>query len=160
MVEIIDKFLTDQEFNKAWEIIRDIKWSKKHSIGSINRQEIDIPFLFNKLCFGECKDYFCNITRMDNDMNPSMKWHKDIYDQKVGIKLKLGQQWIGQALQWIIYMGGEFTGGLLQTRSREDIEPKTNRFVILDPFLDEHKVTRVIGLRYTLNGFIYKYKEI
>ena len=154
MVDIIDNFLTKEEFDIAWEAIKNINWSKKFS--SINRHEIDIPFLFNKFCIEESEDYTCSVTRMDNDINASMKWHKDIYDQKVGIKLKPGQEWIGKAVQWLIYMGGDFTGGILQTRTG-DIEPKTNRFVILDPFLEEHNVTRVSGFRYSLNGFIYKY---
>ena len=152
MVNIIDNFLSDTEFSKAWDEIKNIKWKKQCSI---NRVEINLPWLKRKLCWGEDEDYFSYVTRMDEKLNASQKWHKDISSP---LKLKPGQVYTENIAQWLIYMGGDFTGGILQTRSG-DIEPKTNRFVLLDPFEEEHNVTRVSGFRYALGGFLYKYKE-
>lgn len=153
MVNIIDNFLTDEEFSESWEKIKTTKFLKS---GSINRVEIDLPFLLNKLCWGEDEDYLSYVTRMDEKPNASQKWH---YDISSPLKLKPGQEYTENIIQWIIYMGGDFTGGILQTRE-QDIEPLTNRLVLLDPFTEEHNVTPVVGVRYTLGGFIYKYKEV
>jgi len=153
MVLIHDNFLTDQEFSSAWEAIKNVTWKTR---GAINRVAIDLPWLETKLCWTEDEDCFIYVTRMDDKINASMKWHKDISSP---LKLKPGQEFTTSIVQWLIYMGGDFTGGILQTRE-QDIEPKTNRFVLLDPFTEEHNVTPVTGFRYALNGFLYKYKEV
>jgi len=153
MVDIIDNFLTDEEFSQAWETIKTTKFLRT---GAINRVPIILPFLKDKLCFAEDEDYFSYVTRMDEKPNASQKWH---YDISSPLKLKPGQEYTENIMQWLIYMGGDFTGGLLQVRD-QDIEPLTNRFVLLDPFLEEHNVTPVVGFRYALNGFVYKYKEV
>jgi len=155
MVSVIDNFLTKEEFEYTLKTAKAAKW-RKFGPGAINRINIKLPFLFNKLCWGEDEDYFVYLVRMQEDLNPSQKWHIDL---KGPLKLPSGQEWIYNAIQYIIYLGGDFTGGLLHTR-KKTIEPVPNRFVILDPFKEEHIVSPIIGKRYALTGFIYKYKEV
>ncbi len=152
MVEIIENFLTEKEYKIAEEAILKIQWHR-----GLKRKEINLPFL-KKLCKSN-EDYFSYVTLMDEKDVCFMKWHKDIHDQEIGMKLKPGQKWIGEATQWIIYMGGNFTGGLLHTRD-QIIKPIPNRLVLLNPFREEHKVESVKGKRYSIGGFIYSYDKI
>ncbi len=155
-MEITDDFLTPEEYQIAEHAVFTTKWNR-YAPSQIKRQEIDLPFL-KKLC-KPSEDYFSYVYLMDENKNPSMEWHKDIADKNRGIKLKPGQKWIGEATQWILYMGGDFQGGLLHTRD-QTVEPVPNRLVLLNPFEEEHKVDPVIGRRYSLGGFIYAYEKI
>ena len=109
--------------------------------------------LENKLCYSEDEDCLLYLLKHTEGDTPTNHWHKDISRP---LKLKKGQTWTGNISQIILYMGGNFTGGLLETK-KETIKPITNRLVILNPQVDEHRVTPVTGNRYCITGFLYKF---
>jgi len=158
MVEIIDNFFSKDEFQKVWDKIDKVNFSFPWS--SVNMRPIYIDFLKDKLVSEPNTDIVYTTTRMEEKINSSQKWHVDI-SGKLGVPK--GREWTGFALQWMIYMGGDFEGGDLHIKEGKEeriIKPISNRLVIIDPFETKHKVDPVKGFRYSLSGFIYKYRLI
>jgi len=156
MVDIKDNFLTKDEFKQAWEKVSKFNFPDVEE-GKFNRHSINIDFLKKKLATYPNSDLFTYVTKMDNKSNPSQEWHVDISGK---LAMEPGRKWTGFALQFIIYMGGNFKGGNLHIKEENlehIIEPIENRLIILNPFKSKHKVDPLTGVRYTLNGFIYTY---
>ena len=155
MVSIIDNFLTKEELHTILLLVNVIKWPKFRP-HSMNRVDFHSRMLEEKLCWTEDEDCLLSLYKNTNEETNIWKWHKDISSP---LKLKPGQIWTNNIIQIILYVGGDFTGGILKTKF-EDIKPKLNRLVIMDPLTEYHKITPLNGTRFTITGFVYRYKEL
>ena len=155
MVIIFDDFLTKKELQIVLIKVNAVKWPR-FSPHTMKRVEFHSPMLEEKLCLAEDEDCLLSLYKNINEETNIWKWHKDISSP---LKLKQGQIWTNNIIQIILYVGGDFTGGILKTKF-EDIKPKLNRLVIMDPLTEYHKITPLNGTRFTITGFVYRYKEL